>query len=105
MLICLKVDKWKKCSEYVDAKKKLVKFRMFTHTYTLIDIAAISCSPNGYRLGGAGLVFWLTGKPRCAWHQCMASVHGWCMGSVMMWWLNFKELSRKTVKYIKIRNK
>ena len=30
-------------------------------------LAAVSCSANGYKLGGAGLGFWLTGKPRCAW--------------------------------------
>ena len=38
--------------------------------------AAVSCSPMGYMFGGVKMVFWLTGKPPLAWHQCMASVHG-----------------------------
>ena len=49
--------------------------------------AAVSCSADGAMLVGAGLGFWLTGKPCSAWvgawHQCMGSVHGMvCMGLV-----------------------
>ena len=55
-------------------------------------------------LGGAGLGFWLTGKPRRAWvgawHQCMGSVHGMvCMGlvglglSIGVWfWMMFGDV-------------
>ena len=45
-------------------------------------IAAVSCSPNGYRLGGVKFGFWLTGKLGRAW--VVAWVHGGDV--VMMWW-------------------
>ena len=39
------------------------------------SIAAVSCNPDVYKLGGAGLRFWLTGKLGRAWvgawHWCM----------------------------------
>ena len=31
------------------------------------DMAAVSCSPDAYRLGGVGFGFWLTGKLGHAW--------------------------------------
>ena len=42
------------------------------------SIAAVSCSPDPYRLGGVKFVFWLTGELGRAWHRCMggAWVHG-----------------------------
>ena len=33
--------------------------------------AAVSCSPDVYRLGGVGFRFCLTGKLGRAWHWCM----------------------------------
>ena len=46
--------------------------------------AAVSCSPDAYRLGGAGLGIWLTGKLDRAW-AVFDVVHGigrsmWCVG-------------------------
>ena len=49
----------------------------------MITPAAVSCSPDVYRLGGVGLGFWLTGKLGRAWVGSWhgAWVHGW-----VMWW-------------------
>ena len=56
-------------------------------------IAAVSCSPDEYRLGGAGLGFWLTGKLGSAWVSAWVGawvgawvVHGWVHGLVNGWW-------------------
>ena len=53
-------------------------------------IAAVSCSPNGYRLGGVKFGFWLTGKLGRAWHRCMAFLvgpAGPCMvHGIGAWW-------------------
>ena len=48
--------------------------------FSSVHIAAVSCSPDVYRLGGVRFGFWLTGKLGCAW----VVVHGtvawrWCM--------------------------
>ena len=43
-------------------------------------VAAVSCSPVGYRLGGVGFGFWLTGKLGRAWVGAWVvhgMVHGW----------------------------
>ena len=61
----------------VPRDSKLMTF--YQNTLLTIWGAAVSCTPNLYRLGGVGFVFWLTGKLGCAWHSCMASLHGWCM--------------------------
>ena len=46
-------------------------------------IAAVSCSANGPGLGGAGLGFWLRGKPRRAWDRCMGGTWHWCLAWCM----------------------
>ena len=33
----------------------------------LVTVAAVSCSPDSYLLGGIGLGFWVMGKPGRAW--------------------------------------
>ena len=40
-----------------------------------IGIAAVSCSPDAFRLGGVGFGFWLTGKLGPAWVSAWV-VHG-----------------------------
>ena len=42
--------------------------------------AAVSCSPNVYRLGGAGFGFRLTGKLGCAWVGAWQGA--WVVGNV-----------------------
>ena len=57
-----------------------------TSSVLCVNTAAVSCSPVGYRLGGVGFGFWLTGKLRLAWvgawHRCMG---GGC-GIPSGWW-------------------
>ena len=50
-------------------------------------LAAVSCSPDAYQLGGVGFGFWLTGKLGSAWHPCMASMHG-----IFDWGRNVKKV-------------
>ena len=72
-------------------KKKMYKYFGSTNASAKLpdenknneDRAAVSCSPNAYRLGGVGFGFWLTGKLGRALHQCMAFLAGPagpCMG-------------------------
>ena len=49
--------------------------------YTHYITAAVPCSSMSLWLGGVKMGLGLTGKPRCAWHQCMGgawvvTVHG-----------------------------
>ena len=41
-------------------------------------LTAVSCSPTGYRLGGAGLESGTTGKLGHAWHWCMGGAWKIC---------------------------
>ena len=47
-----------------------------------VNRAAVSCSPDVYRLGGVGFGFWLTGKQGRAWHRCMGGA--WVHGMVLL---------------------
>ena len=60
-----------------------------TKLLKLNSIAAVSCSPDAYRLGGAGFGFGMTGKLGRAWCRCMggAWVHGYLVAWVGGWQL------------------
>ena len=47
-----------------------------------VNLAAVSCSPDVYRLGGVGFGSGTTGKPGRAWR--------WCLGA---WWPDFGEVT------------
>ena len=56
-------------------KRKLLYARF------VVALAAVSCSSVGYRLGGVGFVFGMTGKLGLAWHGCMGGAWGaWHIG-------------------------
>ena len=46
--------------------------------------AAVSCSPDAYRLGGVGFGFGTMGKLGHAWHGCMGGAWGAWSG---WWWI------------------
>ena len=79
---------------------KLLFYEMFSmylnrqNSQFSLNIAAVSCSSNGYRLGGVKMVSGTTGKLGRAWHfwlgqlsraWCMASVYGGARGVVHGW--------------------
>ena len=44
------------------------------------DVAAVSCSLNGYYGAGVGFGIWLMGKLGHAWVGAWGQCMGWCMG-------------------------
>ena len=65
-----------------EAAPKSKVFVVGTHLdYFSMCIAAVSCSSNGYRLGGVKMWSGTTGKLSRAWHRCMGGA--WVPGSLV----------------------
>ena len=77
---------------------------MFILSYLLDTkkcVAAVSCSPDAYRLGGAELGIWLKGKLGRAWYWCMALVHGVLVQGILG--QNIKECFVTILKILQIK--
>ena len=62
-------------------------------------LAAVSCSADGYRLGGVKMGLGTTGKLGRAWHRCMA-FFGWASWAVHSAW--HRCMAVHDVSYFKI---